>query len=91
MSKYPIKYVGLAPEDPELDARLEAMEEAAERDYDEARVNFRWTREELDTVDRAAFVRGVSFVEYLKQVTYGQAVADLKAAQVPLTAEKATH
>ncbi|GEM_PF-3004591 len=46
----------------------------------EARVNFRWGREQLDLVKRAARLMGVPYQTYIKQVVYRQCMVDLKAA-----------
>ena len=72
--------------DPELDARLEAMEEETERELairplDEARVNFRWGREQLAFVKRAAAAMGVPYQTYIKQAAFRQAAADLQMVQ----------
>ena len=79
----PRKLVTVAPE-PELDERLEIMEEEAERDLRarntaEARVNFRWGLEQVALVKRAAAAMGVPYQTYVKQVVFRQAVADLQA------------
>lgn len=86
MAKWEVVPKGLAPIDPELDARLEAMEEAAERYIAEARVDFCWNRLQLDTVERAAALKRVSLKTYFTEAAYRQAVADLTAAKVPLNA-----
>ncbi len=72
--------------DPELEAKLEAMEaeterELAERPADEARVNFRWGREQLDLVRRAAAAMGVPYQTYIKQAAFRQAALDLQMMQ----------
>lgn len=72
--------------DPELDAKLEAMEEETEREVasrplDGARVNFRWGREQLAFVKRAAAVMGVPYQTYIKQAAFRQAAADLQVVQ----------
>jgi len=72
--------------DPELDAKLEAMEEETERELaerppDEARVNFRWGREQLGFVKRAATAMGVPYQTYIKQAAFRQAAADLQLMQ----------
>jgi predicted DNA binding CopG/RHH family protein len=72
--------------DPEVDATLEAMEEETERELasrqiDEARVNFRWGREQLAFVKRAAAAIGVPYQTYIKQAAFRQAAADLQIVQ----------
>ncbi len=68
---------------PELEAELEAMEdqterELAQRSADDARVNFRWGREQLDFVRRAASMMGVPYQTYIKQAAFRQAAEDLQ-------------
>jgi predicted DNA binding CopG/RHH family protein len=75
----------VAPE-PDLDATLEAMEEETERELaerpaEEARVNFRWGREQLDFVRRAAAAMGVPYQTYIKQAAFRQAAVDLQIVQ----------
>ena len=72
--------------DPELDPKLEAMEEDTERELaqrpaDEARVNFRWGREQLVFVKRAAAALGVPYQTYIKQAAFRQAAVDLQIVQ----------
>ena len=72
--------------DPELDAQPQAMEEEAERElvqrsHDEARVNFRWGREQLEFVRRAADAMGVPYQTYIKQAAFRQAALDLQIVQ----------
>ena len=64
----------------EEDALLEAMEEQAERDIAEYRVNMRWSKEQVDLIRRAAAIYGIPYQTYLKQAAVRQAMADLKAA-----------
>lgn len=47
---------------------------------EDVRVNFRWTKTQLDKVKEAAALIGVPYQTYLKLVVWRQAVADLKAA-----------
>ena len=67
-----------------LDTRLDALEEETEQDLrqrapGEARVNFRWGREQLAFVKRAAEAMGVPYQTYIKQAAFRQAAADLDA------------
>lgn len=78
LDKGEIRYKGVAPEDSALDAKLEAETAEFEREYEETRVNFRWGREQLGVVKRAAARMGVPYQTYLKQVVYRQAIADLR-------------
>ncbi len=72
--------------DPDLDGRLEAMEQDAERELaerpaDGARVNFRWGQEQLALVKQAAALMGVPYQTYIKQAAFRQAAADLQAVR----------
>jgi hypothetical protein len=66
---------------PEVDAKIRAMIELADWEIEEARVNFRWGREELATVKRAVAILGVPYQMYIKQVVFRQAVADIRDAR----------
>jgi hypothetical protein len=66
---------------PELDAKVRAMTAQAERDVEEARVNFRWGRAQLEVVRLAAGLMGVPYQTYIKQVVYRQAVADIETSR----------
>ena len=83
-----MEFKGVAPRDPELDPRLEALQAEVEQEIEESRVNFRWGREQLDVVKRAAGIIGVPYQTYLKQVVYKQAVADIQASRTALTGTK---
>ena len=54
--------------------------EEAEKDLEEARINFRWGREQLNLVKRTANLMGVPYQTYIKQVVYRQCLQDLKDA-----------
>ena len=74
------------PADPELDAKLEQMEEDIERELakqgdSQARVNFRWGREQLTLVKRAAAAMGIPYQTYIQQAAFRQAAADLQSVQ----------
>lgn len=45
---------------------------------EECRVNFRWGTAQLDIVKQVAAKMGVSYQQYIKQVLYRQAYADLQ-------------
>jgi predicted DNA binding CopG/RHH family protein len=64
----------------DVDARVRAMIDQAEREIEETRVNFRWGKLQVDTVKRAAALAGVPYQTYIKQIVFRQAVADLRAA-----------
>jgi hypothetical protein len=63
----------------QLDAKIRAMIEIADREIEEARVNFRWGGEQLASVKRAAIL-GVPYQTYIKQGVFRQAVADIRDA-----------
>ena len=65
----------------EVDAKIRAMIDQAEREIEETRVNFRWGKLQVDTVKRAAALAGVPYQTYIKQIVFRQAVADLRAAE----------
>ena len=67
--------------DPELVARINELEEQADRDIGSMNVNFRWGREQVAIVKRAAARFGIPYQTYLKQVVLKQAVADLQALE----------
>lgn len=61
-------------------AQINEMEEQADRDVSAMNVNFRWGREQVALVKRAAALVGVPYQTYLKQVVWKQAVADIREA-----------
>jgi len=67
--------------DPDLVARINELEEQADRDVASMNVNFRWGREQVAIVKRAAARFGIPYQTYLKQVVLKQAVADLQALE----------
>ena len=58
--------------------RVERMIEEADAELYETRVNFRWGKEQLELVKRAADQMGVPYQTYIKQVVYRQCLIDLK-------------
>jgi predicted DNA binding CopG/RHH family protein len=66
--------------EPVAAARVERAVEQAERDLEEARVNFRWGVAQVALIKRAADLAGVPYQTYIKQVVFRQAIADLKDA-----------
>lgn len=56
---------------------LEAVRKIATAD-DECRVNFRWGSAQIEVVKKVADQMGVSYQQYIKQVVYRQAQADLE-------------
>jgi predicted DNA binding CopG/RHH family protein len=65
---------------PELDAKVRAMIAQADQDIEDARVNFRWGKAQVDVVKRAAGIIGVPYQTYIKQVVFRQALADIQAS-----------
>lgn len=82
--------LGVSPEQARrLDAEIAAKTEQAERDIAsalDARVNFRWGRGQVATIKRAADLVGVPYQTYMKVVLFRQALADIQAAGVAVTA-----
>ena len=71
--------LGLSPEEAaKAEAQVERHSEAAERDLDEVRVNFRWGRRQVDLVKRAASAAGIPYQIYIKYVLFEHAMADLE-------------
>jgi predicted DNA binding CopG/RHH family protein len=64
--------------DPEIDAKVDRMTEEADAEIEATRVNFRWGKEQLDVVKRAARSMGVPYQTLIKFVVYKQALAILK-------------
>lgn len=54
----------------------------AEKDIEEARVNFRWGTKQLELVKKVANLMGVPYQTYIKQVVYRQCLQDLKDAEL---------
>ena len=79
-----LEHLGEVELDGETAARANAMIEQADRDIEaqtgDVRVNFRWNREQVQLVKRAAAVHGVPYQTYLKQVVVRQALTDLRDA-----------
>ena len=60
-----------------LEKHQEAVRQTAIAD-EECRVNFRWGSAQLNIVKQVAEKMGVSYQQYIKQVLYRQAYADLQ-------------
>lgn len=56
--------------------------EQAEKDIEEARVNFRWGTEQVNLVKKVASLMGIPYQTYIKQVVYRQCLNDLKDAEL---------
>lgn len=75
------KKLGTTELTPEIDAQLEQQIEIAEKELQEIRVNFRWGKEQLETVKNAAQTMGVPYQTYIKQVVFRQSIEDLRNFQ----------
>jgi predicted DNA binding CopG/RHH family protein len=53
----------------------------ADRDVEEARVNFRWGSKQVAVIKKAADLAGVPYQTYMKTVLFRQALADLAEAK----------
>ena len=65
----------------EDDAKIQATIDRAEEDIAAARVSFRWGREHIAIIKRAAALYGVPYQTYLKEAALRQAISDLKDLQ----------
>jgi CheY-like chemotaxis protein len=73
-----LKRVGEYAMEPATSAKVEAMISAADKEISEARVNFRWGKEQLELVKSVAEHMGIPYQTYIKQVVYRQCLQDLK-------------
>lgn len=64
--------------DSAMSEKIERMIDQADKELEEARVNFRWGKEQLDLVKTVATMMGVPYQTYIKQVVYKQCLEDLK-------------
>jgi predicted DNA binding CopG/RHH family protein len=71
-------------ENPEVSALVTRLETAADREIAGATVTFRWGREQIAVIKRAAALMGVPYQTYLKQVVFRQAMADIEQAATAL-------
>lgn len=65
----------------DVSARAEEAIATAERQLEEARVNFRWGAAQVAVIKRAAALAGVPYQTYIKHVAWQRAVEDLNAAE----------
>ncbi|MBS1992169.1 MAG: hypothetical protein JSS83_16720 [Cyanobacteria bacterium SZAS LIN-3] len=77
-----VKSAGKYVMDAETSTKVESMIHAADEELSEARVNFRWGKEQLDLVKQAAANMGVPYQTYIKQVVYRQCLQDLQTTSV---------
>ena len=68
--------------DPETSVKVEKMIAEADAEIEAARVNFRWGKEQLDVVKRAAHIMGVPYQTMIKLLVYQQSLLILKDAKV---------
>ncbi len=75
-----IRHVGRGEiTDPGLVEHIAELEAHADRDTQAMNVNFRWGREQVAIVKRAARAMGLPYQVYIKHVVLKQALADLQA------------
>jgi hypothetical protein len=87
-----VKQVGEYIMEPATSYKVERMIAEADQELSETRVNFRWGKEQLDLVKRAADQMGVPYQTYIKQVVYRQCLLDLKTtAEVHEASKKWEH
>lgn len=65
---------------PEEAAHVQELVAECEKEYG-VQVNFRWDRDPMELVRKAAALMGVSTSAYMKMVLYRQALADVSQAQ----------
>jgi predicted DNA binding CopG/RHH family protein len=71
-------------EDPEVSDLVTHLESEAEREIAAGTVTFRWGREQIAVIKRAAALMGIPYQTYLKQVVFRQALADIEHAEAVL-------
>jgi len=70
--------------DPQFIDRINELEDQADRDVYAMNVNFRWGRDQVAVVKKAAALIGVPYQTYLKQVVYKQDLSDIESAKSAL-------
>ncbi len=81
---YEIEDLGTVELDPETDAKVSRMIAEADKEIEETRVSFRWGKEQLAIVRRAAEQMGVPYQTFIKMCVYQRALdvlKDVKAAK----------
>ena len=68
--------------DPEFVRHINELEDQADKDVQAMNVNFRWGREQVALVKKAAALVGVPYQTYLKQVVWKQALEDIHQAEL---------
>jgi predicted DNA binding CopG/RHH family protein len=64
--------------DEKTSEKVEAMVKAADDEDSHARVNFRWSREALDVVKKAAQQIGIPYQTFIKQTVYEHSLSVIK-------------
>lgn len=78
---YEIEDLGTVELDPETDAQVSRMIAEADKEIEETRVSFRWGREQLAIVRKAAEEMGVPYQTFIKMCVYQRALDVLKDVQ----------
>jgi predicted DNA binding CopG/RHH family protein len=73
-----------ADEDPEVSDLVTHLETEAEREIAAGTVTFRWGREQIAVIKRAAALMGIPYQTYLKQVVFRQALIDIEHVEAVL-------
>jgi len=73
-----IEYLGQCELDEEIAAKVDRMTAEADAELDETRICFRWGKEQLKVVKKAADCVGVPYQTFLKMAVYQQALDVLK-------------
>lgn len=84
--KYEIEDLGTVELDPETDAKVNRMIAQADAEIEATRVTFRWGKEQLEVVKKAADTIGVPYQTFLKLAVYQHALDVLKDAQASKSA-----
>src|SRR6266508_550434 len=71
-------------EDAGVSKMVTRLEEDADQEIAAGTVTFRWGREQIDVVKRAAAILGVPYQTYLKQVVFRQALSHIERAEAVL-------
>ena len=74
----------------DLDRKIQQMTRQADEDIAEARVSFRWGKEQLSFVKRVAATMGVPYQTYIKQAVYRQALQDMSMIEGKATVHSVT-
>ena len=77
-----IEYLGECELDEKTSALVDRMTAEADAELDETRICFRWGKEQLEIVKRAANTVGVPYQTFLKLAVYQHAIEVLKNATV---------